>query len=88
MNVSGTSGNYRAETVPPDCRALSRDLRAKVINEPASERRAASLRAGVALQMMSDRNFGQAPQLIKQQCRTALDECTRAWADHGAHEKG
>lgn len=68
--------------------ALSRDLRAKVINEPASERRAVSLRAGVALQMMSDRNFDQAPPRVKADCRTALSDCMSAWADHGAHMVG
>jgi hypothetical protein len=57
---------------------LARDLRAKVINDPSVplDLRRVSLRAACALQVMSDRNFGQAPQLIKQQCRTALDECS------------
>lgn len=73
-----------------DTRAPSRDIRAKVINDPSVplDLRRVSLRAACALQVMSDRNFGQVPQSIKHKCRGALDECMSVWADHGAHEKG
>jgi hypothetical protein len=75
---------------PMNTAAISHDLRTKVIADPSVplDLRRVSLRAACALQVMSDRNFDQAPQSIKQMCRTALSECTSAWADHGAQMKG
>lgn len=71
-----------------DTRALAQELRSKVINEPGSERRAVSLRASCALQMMSDRNFHRVPERIKADCAAALRDCERAWAEHGAQMEG
>lgn len=73
-----------------DTRSLATHLRTKVITDPAFQLglRNASLRAAFALQVMSDRNFNQAPQSVKQMCSDALRDCERAWSEHGAHMKG
>lgn len=73
-----------------DIRATATHLRTKVINDPAVPLglRNASLRAACALQAMSDRNFNQAPQSVKQMCWDVLRDCERAWSEHSAHEIG
>jgi hypothetical protein len=71
-------------------RTLAFDLRNKVLADPAIplDLRRLSLRAACALQSMSDRNFDKTPAKFKTDCAAALRDCERAWAEHGAHEKG
>lgn len=69
-------------------RTLALDLRTRALALPEGDLRAKSLRAACALQSMSDRNFDKTPARFKTDCAAALRDCERAWADHGAHEKG